>query len=92
MKYIDIREASLRWGISDRRIRLLCSEGRIDGAIKLGWSWILPDETLKRLEKDYGFCYQERVDAQHSAVRFCTSWGTKEENVDRLIHDLKEGS
>jgi threonine aldolase len=53
---------------------------------------ILPDETLKRLEKDYGFCYQERVDAQHSAVRFCTSWGTKEENVDRLIHDLKEGS
>ena len=47
MKYIDIREASLRWGISDRRIRLLCSEGRIDGAIKLGWSWIIPDETPK---------------------------------------------
>ncbi len=47
MKYIDVREASQRWGISDRRIRILCNEGRIDGAIKLGWSWTIPDDTPK---------------------------------------------
>ena len=33
--------------------------------------------------------YQERVDDIHSAVRFCTSWATKEENVNSLIEDLK---
>ena len=47
MKYIDVREASAKWGISDRRIRLLCAEGRIDGAIKLGWSWTIPADTPK---------------------------------------------
>ena len=47
MKYIDVKEASARWGISDRRIRILCSEGRIDGAIKLGWSWTIPADTPK---------------------------------------------
>ena len=47
MKYIDVREAAAKWGISDRRIRLLCAEGRIDGAIKLGWSWTIPSDTPK---------------------------------------------
>ncbi len=47
MKYIDVKEASAKWGISDRRIRILCSEGRIDGAIKLGWSWTIPADTPK---------------------------------------------
>ena len=47
MKYIDVKEASVKWGISDRRIRILCSEGRIDGAIKLGWSWTIPADTPK---------------------------------------------
>ncbi len=47
MKYIDVKEAAAKWGITDRRIRLLCSEGRIDGAIKLGWSWTIPADTPK---------------------------------------------
>lgn len=47
MKYIDVNEASAKWGISSRRIRLLCQEGRIDGAIKLGWSWTIPSDTPK---------------------------------------------
>ena len=47
MKYIDVNEASAKWGISARRIRLLCQEGRIDGAIKLGWSWTIPSDTPK---------------------------------------------
>lgn len=46
---------------------------------------IMPDEQLEKLGKEFGYCYQQRVDADHSAVRFCTSWATKEENVDALI-------
>ncbi len=44
MKYIDVSQAARKWGISDRRIRYLCNEGRIDGAIKMGWSWTIPED------------------------------------------------
>lgn len=47
MKYIGIKEAARKWGISDRRVRLLCQEGKIDGAIKLEWSWTIPADTPK---------------------------------------------
>ncbi len=47
MKYIGIKEAARKWGISDRRVRILCQEGRIEGAIKLEWSWTIPADTPK---------------------------------------------
>lgn len=47
MKYISIREASEKWRISDRRIRVLCSEGRIEGVIKVGRSWSIPSDAVK---------------------------------------------
>lgn len=46
---------------------------------------ILPDELLDVLSRDFAYEYQERIDETHSAVRFCTSWATKEENVEDLI-------
>ena len=51
---------------------------------------ILPDGVLARLAETYVFCEQCRVDESHRAVRFCTSWATKEENVQALCRDLKE--
>lgn len=51
---------------------------------------ILSDEALKELEKDFAFSYWGRIDESHSAVRFCTSWATLEENVDYLIESLKK--
>ena len=50
---------------------------------------ILPDGVLERLSETYVFCEQERVDETHRAVRFCTSWATKEENVEQLCADLQ---
>ena len=50
---------------------------------------VMPDSVLEKLSGSYGYSYQERVDDTHSAVRFCTSWATKEENVNSLIEDLK---
>ena len=50
---------------------------------------ILPDETLEALSRRYVFCEQARMDEGHRAVRFCTSWATREENVRALCGDLK---
>ena len=53
---------------------------------------IFPDSVLEKLSKKYVFSYQERMDETHSAVRICTSWATKEENVDELIKDIAESA
>ena len=50
---------------------------------------ILPDEHLKKLEEKYSFGFWERMDDSHCAVRFCTSWATKEEAVEELIRDIE---
>lgn len=50
---------------------------------------ILPNQQLEVLSKEFGFNLEKEVDDKHSAVRFCTSWATKPENVDKLIEALE---
>ena len=50
---------------------------------------ILKNDTLKKLSKKYLFSIWNKVDSNHTAVRFVTSWTTKEENVDEFIKDYK---
>ena len=50
---------------------------------------ILEDRVLSALKEKYSYSYIERVDADHSCVRFCTSWATQPEQVDALIADLR---
>lgn len=47
MKYMTVLEASKKWGISDRRVRFLCSQGRIRGIIQQGRRYLIPDTTEK---------------------------------------------
>lgn len=49
--YIKISEASEKWGIGERRINTLCLEGRIDGAVKFGNTWAIPDDANKPGDK-----------------------------------------
>lgn len=49
--YISIKEASNKWGISQRRIQVLCTEGRIDGASRLGREWAIPSDAPKPADK-----------------------------------------
>lgn len=51
MKFMTTKEASKKWNISERRIRQLLEEGRIEGAIKNGNSWNIPDYTIKPVDK-----------------------------------------
>jgi threonine aldolase len=44
---------------------------------------------LEKLKDDFAFEYQARVDDAHSAVRICTCWATKEENVEALLAALR---
>ena len=50
---------------------------------------ILPDEHLDKLKEKYAYGFWEKIDDAHSAVRFCTSWATREEAVEELIRDIE---
>ncbi len=50
---------------------------------------VLPDSLLEKLAENFSFTEQERVDATHRAVRFCTSWATTEGNVNALCAELE---
>lgn len=47
MKYISLKEASEMWGVTSRRIQVLCASGRIDGAMKISNMWIIPANATK---------------------------------------------
>ena len=50
---------------------------------------IMPEAVLSRLSEQFTFTTEKRIDPQHRAVRFCTSWATQEQNVDALCDALR---
>ena len=49
--YMTIREAAEVWGVTPRRIQVLCSDGRIEGAMKFGRDWTIPKDAEKPADK-----------------------------------------
>lgn len=47
MEYLSVREASEKWDISTRRVQILCSNGRIKGATRIGNMWVIPKSAEK---------------------------------------------
>lgn len=51
--YITVKQAAEKWGISDRRVRILCSEGKIPGAYQEGRGWKIPYDVRKPTDGRY---------------------------------------
>lgn len=49
---------------------------------------ILTAEQMEKFQEKYAFELWQKVDEEHFAVRFCTSWATKEEHVEELVKDI----
>lgn len=47
MEYISIKQLSKKWGISTRRIQILCRDGRIPGAMRIANTWAVPSDADK---------------------------------------------
>ena len=65
MEFMSAREAADKWGISQRRVAVLCSENRIDNATMVGNMWIIPTTAEKP------------IDARSVRYRKCDSKKTK---------------
>lgn len=47
MEFLTTTEIAAKWNISRRRVATLCKEGRIEGAILKGKTWLVPDNAIK---------------------------------------------
>ena len=70
MQYMSAREAADKWGISQRRVAVLCSEQRIKNAAMLGNMWIIPTTAEKPLDAR-AFRYAEKG---NNAVKPFLKW------------------
>lgn len=50
---------------------------------------IIPNDKIEIIKEKYSFTFWEKINDTHSAVRFCTCWATRDEDVEKLIHDIE---
>jgi hypothetical protein len=51
MEYISAKEAAEKWGITRRRVQILCKQNRITGVFKVGDTWAIPADAEKAIDK-----------------------------------------
>ena len=51
--YMSVKQAAELWGISTRRVRALCSQGKVEGAVRQGRSWKIPRDAKKPIDGRY---------------------------------------
>ena len=45
--YVRAEELTEKWNVSARQIQILCKAGKIDGAVKFGNTWAIPEDAVK---------------------------------------------
>ena len=45
--YVRAEEVAERWNVSARQIQVLCKSGKIEGAVKFGNTWAIPEDAVK---------------------------------------------
>lgn len=87
MKGITTKQAAEKWNISERRINVLCKEGRILGAMKENGRWIIPDSAQKPADKRRKT--EDRISYAGKAVNYA---GNKKLPLPIGISDYRKAS
>lgn len=53
LNYMSVKEASVKWEITERQVQKLCVIGRIPGAVKISRIWLIPTESQKPMDRRY---------------------------------------
>lgn len=88
MNLLTSNEMAKKWNISSRRIAILCSEGRIIGAVKKGKTWLIPSDTPKPVDarkNNEGATDMEQEDTSSLAVNELYDYAT-----GKIIHNNPE--
>ncbi len=61
MEFKTANQYAKEWGISQRRVQILCAEGRVTGAFKIGEFWAIPSGTPKPEDKRRQISEKEKI-------------------------------
>lgn len=53
MDYMTLKEASNKWGITPRMINYYCTNGKVEGAVKMATIWLIPKDAKKPADRRY---------------------------------------
>ena len=62
-KYIAAKEVAVKWGVSSTWVTILCSQGKLDGAVKEKNRWMLPEDIAKLSEKQSSIIPMQNLDS-----------------------------
>lgn len=80
MELMSAHEAAQKWGISQRRVSVLCSENRINGATMIGNMWLIPGDAKKPID-----ARTIRYEKSTSALKPFVKWaGGKGQLLDNI--------
>ncbi len=73
---MTVAEAARQWGITERRVLALCNSGRVEGALKFGWSWAIPSGAKKPIDarKKEDFQIDEILSSVNDNILIERSW------------------
>ncbi len=95
MEYMEVREASEKWGLQERRVTLLCRDGRIEGAKKVGKLWLIPNDAEKPVDKrtkGYRQSEETPVESRETVTRYTEVGAGKNavRNFERIYRKAPE--
>ena len=50
MEFITVKEAAVKWNLSERRLQTMCNDGVIPGVMKFGHAWAIPSDAEKPID------------------------------------------
>ena len=87
MEYIKVSKAAEKWGLSARRVRVLCAEGKIDGVIRKGNLYLIPENASKPLDGRLGMSsVLANIERKHELLSSKRPLTPSE--VERLSHEF----
>ena len=69
MEWMTVKEIGALWGITARRVTILCVDGKVEGAQRLGNLWVIPKGTAKPIDGRSKIARARSVEPQSKLVR-----------------------
>lgn len=99
LQFLELFKDGLYFEISEHAISMAMRLK--DGLTEMGYQFLLDsvtnqqfviveDKKLEILKEKYAYTYQGKYDETSSVIRLCTSWATKEENVEAFLSDMQK--
>ena len=86
--FMTAKQAAEKWGLSDRRVRVLCAEGKIPGAFQVGRGWKIPIDAVKPTDRRFKSIESLLDMIDHKKAKLDSRRPLTEGEVGRLMEEF----